>query len=148
VLDLFDERGPAEHIRSDNGSEFIATAVQKWLRQVGMKTFYIAPGSPWQNSDSESFNGSLREELLNGEIFYSLVEAKVLIGVAAALQLRPTAQQPGLPTAGPGNDNTAITALRFRFAPPPNGNGGRDDNALMNKLDDPVGAAQRQRRDH
>ena len=61
------------------GAEFIANAVQKWLGQIGVKTLYIAPGSPWENGYNESFNGSLRDELLNGEIFYSLAEAKVLI---------------------------------------------------------------------
>ena len=61
------------------GSEFIATAVQKWLGQIGVKTLYIAPGSPWENGYNESFDGSLRNELLNGKIFYSLAEAKVLI---------------------------------------------------------------------
>ncbi|WP_240610147.1 IS3 family transposase, partial [Sphingomonas pokkalii] len=79
LADLFIERGPPAHIRSDNGSEFIATAVQTWLGQIGVKTLYIAPGSPWENGYNESFNGSLRDELLNGEIFYSLAEAKVLI---------------------------------------------------------------------
>jgi len=69
------------YIRSDNGSEFIATAVQNWLPQIDVKTLYIAPGSPWENGYHESFNGSLRDELLNGEIFYSLAEAKVLIEV-------------------------------------------------------------------
>ncbi|MEH3046964.1 IS3 family transposase [Sphingomonas adhaesiva] len=78
LADLF-ERGPPAHIRSDNGSEFIATAVQTWLGQIGVKTLYIAPGSPWENGYNESFNGSLRDELLNGEIFYSLAEARVLI---------------------------------------------------------------------
>ena len=72
-------RKEGEVIRSDNGSEFIATAVQKWLGQVGVKTLYIAPGSPWENGYNESFNGSLRDELLNGEIFYRLAEARVLI---------------------------------------------------------------------
>lgn len=76
---MFIDRGPPAHIRSDNGSEFIATAVQKWLGQIGVKTLYITPGSPWENGYNESFNGSLRDELLNGEIFYSLAEAKVLI---------------------------------------------------------------------
>jgi len=61
------------------GSEFIAAAVQTWLRQIGVKTLYIAPGSPWENGYNESFNGSLRDELLNGEIFYTLAEARVLI---------------------------------------------------------------------
>ncbi len=79
LADLFIARGPPAHIRSDNGSEFIATAVQKWLGQVGVKTLYIVPGSPWENGYNESFNGSLRDELLNGEIFYSLAEARVLI---------------------------------------------------------------------
>lgn len=79
LADLFITRGPPANIRSDNGSEFIATAVQKWLAQVGVTTLYIAPGSPWENGYNESFNGSLRDELLNGEIFYSLAEAKILI---------------------------------------------------------------------
>jgi putative transposase len=79
LAELFIDRGPPAHIRSDNGSEFIATAVQKWLGQVGVKTLYIAPGSLWENGYNESFNGSLRDELLNGEIFYSLAEARVLI---------------------------------------------------------------------
>lgn len=80
LADLFVSRGPPAHIRSDNGSEFIATAVQKWLGQNGVKTLYITPGSPWENGDNESFNGSLRDELLNGEILYSLAEDRVLIG--------------------------------------------------------------------
>lgn len=79
LVDLFILLGPPAHIRSDNGSEFIATAVQKWLGQIGVKTLYITPGSPWENGCNESFNGSLRNKLLNGEIFYSLAEAKVLI---------------------------------------------------------------------
>jgi len=79
LAELFIERGPPAHIRSDNGSEFIATAVQAWLGQIGVKTLYIAPGSPWENGYNESFDGSLCDELLNGEIFYSLAEAKVLI---------------------------------------------------------------------
>jgi transposase InsO family protein len=61
------------------GSEFIATAVQKRLGRIGVTTLYITPASPWENGYNESFNGSLRDELLNGEIFYSLAEAKVLI---------------------------------------------------------------------
>ena len=79
LADLFIARGPPANIRSDNGSEFIATAVQKWLAQVGVKTLYITPASPWENGYNESFNGSLRDELLNGEIFYTLTEARVLI---------------------------------------------------------------------
>ena len=79
LAELFVTRGPPAHIRSDNGPEFIATAVQEWLAKVGVKTLYIAPGSPWENGYCESFNGSLRDELLNGEIFYSLAEARILI---------------------------------------------------------------------
>lgn len=76
---LFVERGVPEHIRSDNGSEFTAEIVREWLHRVGSKTLYIEPGSPWENGYNESFNGRLRDELLNGEIFYTLQEAKVLI---------------------------------------------------------------------
>ncbi|GLJ00706.1 insertion element protein [Sphingobium sp. BS19] len=79
LADLFIARGLPANIRSDNGREFIATSVRKWLAQVGVKTLYITPASPWENGYNESFNGSLRDELLNGEIFYSLAEAKVLI---------------------------------------------------------------------
>ena len=79
LAELFVTRGPPAHIRSDNGPEFIAHAVQRWLSRVGVKTLYITPGSPWENGYCESFNGSLRDELLNGEIFYTLSEARVLI---------------------------------------------------------------------
>src|SRR5208283_1988791 len=68
-----------EHIRSDNGPEFVAKAVQDWIAAVGVKTAYIAPGSPWENGFIESFNARLRDELLDGEIFYTLREAKVVI---------------------------------------------------------------------
>jgi putative transposase len=72
-------RGVPEHIRSDNGPEFAATAVREWLRRVGVRTLFIEPGSPWENGYVESFNGKLRDELLNGETFHTLKEAKVLI---------------------------------------------------------------------
>jgi len=68
-----------EHIRSDNGPEFVARAVREWLARLGTETLFIEPGSPWENGYIESFNGKLRDELLNGEIFYPLKEAKVLI---------------------------------------------------------------------
>lgn len=80
LTDLFTQRGAPEHIRSDNGAEFTAQAVRDWLSRIGVKTLYIEPGSPWENGYNESFNGKLRDELLNGEIFYSLKEAQVLIG--------------------------------------------------------------------
>jgi putative transposase len=79
LTDLFIRRGVPEHIRSDNGGEFTATTVRAWLDKVGVKTLFIEPGSPWENGYVESFNGKLRDELLNGEIFYTLLEAKVLI---------------------------------------------------------------------
>jgi len=76
---LFATRGVPEYIRSDNGSEFTAQVVREWLARTEVKTLYIEPGSPWENGYVESFNGKLRDELLNGEIFYTLLEAKVLI---------------------------------------------------------------------
>ena len=79
LADLFALYGPPEHIRSDNGPEFAAHAVRSWLGRVGVKTLYIEPGSPWENGYNESFNSKLRDELLNGEIFTTLHEAKVLI---------------------------------------------------------------------
>ncbi|NKE75350.1 IS3 family transposase [Ochrobactrum sp. MC-1LL] len=79
LSDLFILRGVPEHIRSDNGPEFIATAVQDWITAVGAKTAYIAPGSPWENGYIESFNARLRDELLDGEIFYTLKEARIIV---------------------------------------------------------------------
>ena len=79
LSDLFILRGVPGHVRSDNGPEFIAKAVQDWISAVGVKTAYIAPGSPWENGFVESFNARLRDELLDGEIFYSLREAQVVI---------------------------------------------------------------------
>ena len=76
---LFIERGAPEHIRSDNGAEFTALAVRDWLGRLGVKTLFIAPGSPWENGYNESFNGKLRDELLNGELFETLWEAQVLV---------------------------------------------------------------------
>ena len=76
---LFISHGVPEHIRSDNGPEFTARAVRKWLARLGVKTLYIEPGSSWENGYIESFNGKLRDELLNREIFTTLTEAEVLI---------------------------------------------------------------------
>ncbi|MFZ0278055.1 MAG: IS3 family transposase [Candidatus Sulfotelmatobacter sp.] len=78
LADVMLVRGIPEHIRSDNGPEFIAKELRKWLGQLGTKTLYIEPGSPWENGYCESFNGKLRDEFLNGEIFYSLKEAQIL----------------------------------------------------------------------
>lgn len=79
LTDLFILRGVPAYIRSDNGPEFVAEAVRKWISAVGAKTAYIEPGSPWENGYIESFNARFRDELLNGEIFYSLKEAQIVI---------------------------------------------------------------------
>lgn len=106
-------RGVPDYIRSDNGSEFTATAVRDWLSRVGVKTLFIEPGSPWENGYNESFNGKLRDELLNGEIFDTLLEARVLIerwrchynavrphSSLGYIPPAPEAIQPGLPGYG------------------------------------------------
>ncbi|MGH7261829.1 MAG: IS3 family transposase [Nitrospiraceae bacterium] len=79
LADLFVAHGPPEHVRSDNGPEFIAINVREWLGRIGVQTLYIEPGSPWENGYCESLNSKLRDELLNGEIFTTLREAQVLI---------------------------------------------------------------------
>jgi len=79
LAELFCSRGVPIHIRSDNRSEFIANMLRKWLGELGVKTLFIEPGSPWENGYVESFNGKMRDELLNREIFYTLKEAQVLI---------------------------------------------------------------------
>ncbi|WP_271952870.1 IS3 family transposase [Ruegeria faecimaris] len=79
LSDLFIMRGVPSYIRSDNGPEFIAVAVQDWINAVGAKTAYIEPGSPWENGYCESFNARFRDEFLNGEVFYCLREAQILI---------------------------------------------------------------------
>ena len=108
LSDLFILRGVPGHIRSDNGPEFVAKAVQAWITAVGSKTAYITPGSPWENGYVESFNARLRDELLNGEIFYTLREAQIVIeswrrhynGVRphASLGYRPPAPEVFVPT--------------------------------------------------
>ena len=79
MADLFITKGLPEHIRSDNGPEFTAKTIREWLEDLKVKTLFIEPGSPWENGYNESFNGKFRDELLNGEIFDTLFEAKVLI---------------------------------------------------------------------
>ena len=108
LSDLFVLRGVPNHIRSDNGPEFIAKAVQTWISAVGARTAYIAPGSPWENGYVESFNARFRDELLNGEIFYSLREAEIIIESwrrhynairpHASLEYRPPAPEVVVPT--------------------------------------------------
>jgi putative transposase len=79
LTDLFCERGVPVHLRSDNGSEFIARGLRAWLNRLTVKPLFIEPGSPWENGYIESFNGKMRDELLDREIFYSLKEAEILI---------------------------------------------------------------------
>ena len=79
LFNLFIFRGIPEHVRSDNGTEFTARSVRNWLNRLGVRTLFIERGSPWENGYIESFNGKLRDELLNREIFTTLDEARVLI---------------------------------------------------------------------
>ncbi len=78
LADLFIQRGSPMFIRSDNGPEFVSEILRQWLRELGIQTAYIEPGSPWENGYIESFNGRFRDELLNGEIFDTIVEARVI----------------------------------------------------------------------
>ena len=132
LSDLFILRGIPGHIRSDNGPEFVAKSVRAWITGVGAKTAYIEPGSPWENGYVESFNARLRDELLDGEIFYSLREAEILIESwrrhynavrpHASLGYRPPAPEvfiPGLaawPAAQPGSASPATLPLAPRPA--------------------------------
>jgi putative transposase len=121
LSDLFLTRGVPGHVRSDNGPEFVAKAVRDWIAAVGAETAYIAPGSPWENGFIESFNARLRDELLDGEIFYSLNEARVVIESwrrhyntvrpHASLGYRPPAPEVFVPA------NSAWPAARGRSAP-------------------------------
>ncbi len=107
LAELFLGHGPPEHIRSDTGGEFTAKAVRQWLARLGVKTLTIEPGSPWENGCNESFNGKLKDELLNGEIFCTLKEAQILIErwridhnttrLHSSLGYRPPAPQTTLP---------------------------------------------------
>ena len=115
MADAMIMHGVPEHIRSDNGPEMTAKIVRGWLAGVGAKTLYIEPGSPWENGYCESFNGKLRDELLNGEIFYSLKEARVVIAgwrnhyntirPHSALGYRPPAPQASNPFLTPLEQN-------------------------------------------
>jgi putative transposase len=123
LSDLMILRGAPGYIRSDNGPEFVAKAVQEWVGAVGAKTAYIAPGSPWENGFIESFNARLRDELLNGEIFYTLKEAQIVIESwrrhyntvrpHGSLGYKPPAPEVFVPTT------TARAAAQSRPAAPP-----------------------------
>ncbi len=98
---LFVDRGPPDHIRSDNGPEFTAQAVREWLRRIDVKTLFVEPGSPWENGFNESFNGKLRDELLNGEIFYTLEGGRgAHRTMEATLQPAQAAQRARIQTSG------------------------------------------------
>ena len=125
LSDLFILRGVPGHIRSDNGPEFIAGALRQWIVAVGAKTAYIMPGSPWENGYCESFNSKLRDELLNGELFYTLKEARIVIESwrrhyntvrpHSSLHYRPPAPEVLLwPAAQPGPASPATPALQPR----------------------------------
>lgn len=108
LADVMLWRGIPEQVRSDNGPEFVAKELRKWLAQLGTRPPYIEPGSPWENGYCESFNGRLRDECLNGEIFYSLKEAQIVIEKRrreynterphSSLGYRPPAQRPATRT--------------------------------------------------
>ena len=107
LADLFMQRGSPKFIRSDNGPEFVAELLRQWLKDLGVQTAYIEPGSPWENGYIESFNGKFRDELLNGEIFDTTTEAQVIaeqwrmyyntIRPHSALKYRPPAPETFIP---------------------------------------------------
>lgn len=142
LADLFIHRGVPDHIRSDNGSEFTAKDIRSWLERLGVKTLFIEPGSPWENGYNESFNGRLRDEHLNGEMFDTRLEAKVLterwryqynhIRPHSSPGYRPPAPVAILPAAldpaktGPDDGGARLAPLRYAprgsaslAAPPP-----------------------------
>jgi putative transposase len=130
LSDLFILRGGPGYIRSDNGPEFVAKAVRGWIAAVGAKTAYIAPGSPWENGYIESFNARLRDELLDGEVFYSLREAEIVIESwrrhdntvrpHGSLGYKPPAPEVLLPpSAGPATPPRTASPAALALAPRP-----------------------------
>ena len=111
LAELFCTRGVPTHLRSDNGPEFISNQLRQWLTRLGVRTLFIEPGSPWENGYVESFNGKMRDELLDREIFFTLEEARVLIALwreeynhirpHSALGYRPPAPQAWLLVSQP-----------------------------------------------
>jgi transposase InsO family protein len=130
---LMTTRGVPQHVRSDNGSEFTATVVREWLSRVGVQTLYIEPGSPWENGYVENFNGKLRDELLNGEIFHTVKEAKLLIEQwrrhynttrpHSSLGYRPPAPEataPAVAAPAAGQPSATLRSAQQRQAQAPN----------------------------
>lgn len=130
LADLMILRGPPAYVRSDNGPEFIAATLREWIAAVGSQTAYIEPGSPWENGCCESFNSKLRDELLNGEIFFSLAEAQVLIESwrrhfnavrpHSALRYRPPAPEAVIPRGRHMVPWASAPALESARSPNPN----------------------------
>ena len=141
LADVMILRGPPAFVRSDNGPEFVALALREWIAAVGAKTAYIEPGSPWENGYCESFNSKLRDELLNGEVFFSLAEAQVLIEVwrrhyntvrpHSSLGYRPPAPETIVPRGG--------SIVPWASAPAHPNHGVRTRRSLTLKLDQPRG---------
>ena len=130
LADLFARHGPPEHLRSDNGPEFTAKLVRRWLARLRVQTLYIAPGSPWENGYNESFNGKLRNEFLNGEIFYTLPEAVVLVEQwRRCVQYRSTPQRLRRSTPRSGSIET-ITLVPQNASAPGTANGFRSNIAM------------------
>jgi len=112
--------GVPEHIRSDNGPEFTAKMVRGWLKDIGVKTLFMESGSPWENRYNKSFNGKLRDEVLNTEIFYTLREAQIIIErwrqeyntlrPHSSLNYRPPAPEARLPLV-PGPDKEKMIQI-------------------------------------
>ena len=129
LADLMILRGPPAYVRSDNGPEFIATALREWIAAVGAQTAYIEPGSPWENGYCESFNSKLRDELLNGELFFSLAEAQVLIEAwrrhfnavrpHSSLKYRPPAPEAVVPRGGTVVPWASAPAVKGARSPTP-----------------------------
>jgi putative transposase len=121
LADVMLWRGVPENIRSDNGAEFVAKKLRKWLANVGTGTLYIEPGSPWENGCCESFNGKPRDECLHGEIFYSLKEAQIVIEKwrveyntrrpHSALGYRPPAPAGCSPWNRPNRDSKSMAVI-------------------------------------
>ena len=122
-------RGPPGYVRSDNGPEFIAKTLHEWIAGVDAQTAYIEPGSPWENGYCESFNSKLRDELLNGEIFFSLAEAQVLIQAwrrrynavrpHSSLGYRPPAPETVIPCGGALEPWASAPAIEGARSPTP-----------------------------
>jgi putative transposase len=130
LADVMVMKGVPEHIRSDNGPEFVAKDLRKWLADTGAKTLYIEPGSPWENGYCESFNSKLRDEFLNAEIFYSIKELRVLaerwrvhyntVRPHSSLGYKPPAPQTWMTPTGKGHGEVE-TASRFPLLHTPDG---------------------------